>query len=152
MNQDAIAEYITNTFSDVATQTAYGYLFYFFGSNRKMPFATIATKDAEHETYSNLQRPGVFRLNIGVKKVTYRAMFGDPPKASEAVATPKGDYDYTELDKLLPHPEYAAQSWVCVLNPGPRTLQTVKELLAESHEIATSRGGGAQGEVGSASA
>ena len=152
MNQDAIAEYITNTFSDVATQTAYGYLFYFFGSNRKMPFATIATKDAEHETYSSLQRPGVFRLNIGVRKATYRAIFGDPPKASEAAATAKGDYDYTELDTLLPHPEYAAQSWVCVLNPGPRTLQTVKELLAEAHEIAMNGGGSDQSEVDGASA
>jgi len=39
----------------------------------------------------------------------------------------------------MPHPEYAAQFFVCVLNPGEATLQTVQGLLAEAHDIAMRR-------------
>jgi Family of unknown function (DUF6194) len=48
---------------------------------RRLPFATIVTRDA-YERVSNLDRPGVFRLNIGVGRETYRSMFGDLPHAS----------------------------------------------------------------------
>ena len=37
--------------------------------SRRFPFATIVTKDyAEFDNASDLDRPGVFRLNIGVSK------------------------------------------------------------------------------------
>ncbi|HET8740827.1 MAG TPA: DUF6194 family protein, partial [Acidimicrobiia bacterium] len=34
---------------------------------------------------------------------------------------------------------YAKQSWLSVLNPGPRTDDTVKGLLTEAHERARGR-------------
>lgn len=40
------------------------------------------------------------------------------------------------MDTLLPHPTYASQHWVCVLNPGEATLETVRALLAEAYEFA----------------
>ena len=43
-----------------------------------MPFATIVTKDyTGFDTASDLNRPGVFRLNVGVGRDTFRALFGD---------------------------------------------------------------------------
>jgi hypothetical protein len=39
----------------------------------------------------------------------------------------------------MPHPEYAAQHFVCVLNPSDTTLETVRALLAEAYELAVLR-------------
>lgn len=42
--------------------------------------------------------------------------------------------DYTVLDQLLPHPVYAPQRWISVLNPSAATFETVlKPLLAEAY-------------------
>ncbi|WP_300010382.1 DUF6194 family protein [Pseudonocardia sp.] len=83
---------------------------------------------------SDLARPGVFRLNIGVRRGTYRRLFGRPPTARDAdwmlVFDPVPDL--TVLDRILPHPMYG--NWVCVLNPS--TLDAVGPLLAEAHEQA----------------
>jgi hypothetical protein len=41
----------------------------------------------------------------------------------------------TALDRLMPHPVYATQHWVSILNPSAATFDTVvKPLLDEAHE------------------
>ena len=95
-------------------------------------FATLASSDNEYDAVSQLDRPGVFRLNIGVSRETFRGLFGVEKIDS-------GDYDFTALDRIMPHPVYAAQWFVCVLNPGDATLEKVKQLLAEAYEIAARR-------------
>ncbi len=140
MNQDsagwdapAVTQYITDTFADVETTTAYTYTFFFYGAERMLPFATLATADNEHDRVSHLDRPGVFRLNIGVRKPTFQGLFG--PGTVDVTA-----YDFSTLDTILPHPEYAPQAWVCVLNPSARTFQqSVQPFLAEAYELAVNR-------------
>ena len=137
-----ITEYIAQTFPGVAAITAPGGTFFFYDPNgdvpaeRRFPFATIVIND-DYDQASQLSRPGIFRLNIGVSKETFRAMFGQPPSKTlgpnDVVET---GHDFTALDVLMPHPVYAAQSWVSVLNPGDATLEDVKRLLAEAYEIA----------------
>jgi hypothetical protein len=39
----------------------------------------------------------------------------------------------------MPHPVYAPQSWVCVLNPSRETFEAVQPLLAEAYSIAANR-------------
>jgi hypothetical protein len=40
----------------------------------------------------------------------------------------------------MPHPEYAAQSWLCVLAPSDGTFERdVKPLLDEAHRLAKHR-------------
>jgi hypothetical protein len=39
----------------------------------------------------------------------------------------------------MPHPVYAPQGWVCVLNPSAETFERVKPLLREAYEIAVAR-------------
>ena len=78
----------------------------------------------------------MFRLNIGVSKDTFRALFGPAPSAESDQST---TYDLAALDRLMPHPVYARQSWVCVLNPSPETFEEVKPLLAEAYARAAAR-------------
>ena len=134
MDEKRITDYIMNTFAGVETMTTLGYTFFFYGSDRMLPFTTIATADNEGDRVSNLDRPGVFRLNIGVSKQTFQTLFG----------TDKVDvsnYDFTALDTIMPHPDYAAQSWLCVLNPSEATFQQLRPLLSEAYELAVRRAG-----------
>src|SRR5262249_26259208 len=96
---------------------------------RRFPFATIVTKDyGDFDDASNLDRPGVFRLNIGVGKETYASLF-------DAGA----GHDFTALDRLMPHPVYGSNHWVCVLNPSEATFETLKPLLREAYDRAAGR-------------
>ena|SRR3712207_2190105 len=127
MDEAALTQYITDTFAGVATTSAYTYTFFFYGPDRKLPFATLATADNDYDRFSDLDRPGVFRLNIGVRKPTFEALFG-PGKVDVSA------YDFTALDTVMPHPEYAPQSWICVLNPSDATFHhTVQPFLAEAY-------------------
>ena len=132
MDKTTIAKYITDTFADVETTTAFTYIFFFYQSERMLPFTTIATADNEGDRISNLDRPGVFRLNIGVSKQTFQSLFG-------AGKVDVSTYDFTALDTIMPHPDYAAQSWICVLSPSDATFETVRPLLAEAYDIAVRR-------------
>jgi len=49
------------------------------------------------------------------------------------------DYDFTALDVIMPHPEYAQYHFVCVLSPGEQTFEKIRPLLAEAYEIAARR-------------
>ncbi len=131
-NESTVVDYITRTFPDVETTEAYGYTFFFYRSERKLPFATLISSDTEYDRISDLDRPGVFRLNIGVSRQTFQSLFG----------TAKVDasrYDYTALDVLMPHPDYAQQHFVCVLSPGEMTSESVRSFLAEAYDIAVRR-------------
>lgn len=147
MNQDAIIQYVTDTFTgvDVARPTdgpGAGDTFFSYDPQhdldpkRRFPFATIVTKDySDFDEASRLNRPDVFRLNVGVSRDTFRALLGHPPEDNPEST----DHDFAALDRLMPHPAYARQSWVCVLNPGPETFEAVKPLLAEPYSRAVSR-------------
>jgi Family of unknown function (DUF6194) len=148
MDQETIIHYITETFTGLEVQRptdgpGAGDTFIFYDPNhdtdptRRMPFATIVTKDyGDFDNSSHLERPDVFRLNIGVSRETFRSLFGYLPNEEPAEGV---TYDFAVLDKLMPHPAYGRQSWVCVLNPSLGTFETVKPLLAEAYTLAANR-------------
>jgi len=132
MNESSVVEYITTTFPEVETTTAYGYTFFFYKSDRLLPFATLISSDQEYDLVSNLDRPGVFRLNIGVSRKTFQSMFG-------TAKVDVSNYDFTALDVIMPHPEYAQQHFICVLSPSEATFERVRLLLAEAYDMAVRR-------------
>jgi hypothetical protein len=71
----------------------------------------------------------VFRLNIGVGRQTFDRLVGGVT-----------DPDYTVFDQVLPHPVYARQRWISILNPSAETLErVVKPLVAEAHGLLARR-------------
>jgi hypothetical protein len=136
MDEATIVQYIQNTFAGVEVATVSGGSFFMYDPDRtlplerKFPFATIVTSD-EYDSFSNLSRTGVFRLNIGVSRETFRTMF--PPPADTA------EFDFTALDRWLPHPVYGKMYWVSVLNPNAETFEQARALLTEAYEIALSK-------------
>src|SRR4051812_7866196 len=132
MTESAITQYITTTFPNVETGKNFGYTFFFYSTERMLPFATLANADNDYDRVSNLDRPGVFRLNIGITKQSFQTLFG--PGLVDVTT-----YDYTALDKIMPHPDYASQNFICVLNPTAPTWEKIREFLAEAHALATQR-------------
>jgi hypothetical protein len=144
MDETTITQTITDTFAGVQVVEAWGDLFFYYNPDRQRPdefyFATLKTKDDDYDRASDLDRPSVYRLNIGISKATYRSFFGAPPPRASTGEPADSGYDFTVLDQLLPHPVYGRQYWVCVLNPSESTFQTVVQpLLAEAYALAVSK-------------
>lgn len=111
----------------------YGYKFFFYGDDHLVPFVTIAASDNEHDDVSNLDRDGVYRVNIGVSRETFSKLFEQLDTANSE------NIDYTLLNVLLPHPHYAAQRFISILNPEGDNVEVTKQLIVEAHSIAEAR-------------
>jgi hypothetical protein len=131
MHQAQLHQAILDELGGVDVVEARGDTFYFFDPrdgrpvDRRFPFATLVTGDLLVDG-SNVSRPGVFRVAVGVSGTTFRSLFGE----HEADAG-----DALELDRIAPHPVYARQHWVTVVNPSEATWQQFLPLLRESYAI-----------------
>ena len=122
-NPEAIASHIKTSYPETVVLEMTGTWFFSLDEKHWPNFATIVTTD-EHDQASNLSRPGVFRLNIGVDRQTFKRIAESAP-----------DPDSTALDRLLPHPVYAQQLWISILNPSATTFEeTVVPLLKLAHD------------------
>ena len=123
---EAITRTILEAWPETDVVEALGAHFFSLDPETHWPnFATIVTTDEHDEgTPSNLSRPGVFRLNIGVSRATFQRHVGSMTEP-----------DYAAFDRLLPHPVYARQLWISILNPTDATFQdVVLPLLTEAHD------------------
>ena len=122
---DIVVAYITETWPETDVVQAMNAWFFSLDPDKHWPnYATLVTTD-EHDEASNLSRPGAFRLNLGVDRETFERV------AAEAGAAP----DYTAFDRMLPHPVYAAQRWICIVNPSDSTFrEVVVPLLTLAHD------------------
>jgi Family of unknown function (DUF6194) len=120
-----IIDWITTTYPDTVVAEAMGATFFSLDERHWPNFATIVTTD-EHDMGdpSDLARPGVYRLNMGVGRATFERLVGG-----------RTDPDYAAIDRIVPHPVYATQRWMAILNPSRQTFENdVKPLIAEAHE------------------
>jgi len=122
---EAITQLIVERYPETVVAEALGATFFSLDEKNWPNFATIVMTDEHDEgAPSDLGRPGAFRLNIGVGRATFERLVGsmDAPH-------------YAAFDQLLPHPVYAKQLWISILNPSDATLRdTVLPLIAEAHD------------------
>ena len=121
---EAIVNYIIETWPETDVVEAMNAWFFSLDPEKHWPnYATLVTTD-EHDEASDLSRRGAFRLNMGVDRATF-----------ERVAEVSPDPDYTASDTVLPHPVYAAQRWICIVNPSEATFRDVViPLLTVAHD------------------
>lgn len=116
-----------------APESNWGNRFFFVGADRMRPFATIVLRNMPgFDEDSNLDRPGVFRLNIDLSREEFERQFGYPPRK---FTDHRPEFDFSEADRLMPHPIYGTQGWACILNPTPRR-QDIDQLIRHSHQRA----------------
>ena len=132
IDESFITSYITSTFENIETIVNMGYTFFFYRDDHMHAFATIASTGNEYEKISNLERPGVYRLNIGVSRETFQSLFGK----GKIDLSP---YDFTTLNTIMPHPDYSSQFFLCVLSPSEATFEKIKPLLSEAYDVAMKR-------------
>lgn len=113
----------------VSSADQWGYRFFFYATDMTRPFATLIDGDQEHDRYSQLDREGGYRLNMGVRRETFRALFPEPGV----------EVDYTRLNVFLPHPEYAAFHYLCVLAPEGKVWEQSLKYLEEAYALAKER-------------
>ena len=109
--------------------------------DRRLPFLTIVTSDEREgasDRASDLARRGLWRLNLGVRRETYRAMLGPEPAWGPGGGIVETGDDFTAVDTWLPHPIYAPMGWVCIVAPSDASRARVLELVAEAYELARS--------------
>ena len=134
---------LTASEADGAPEVAWGDSFFFYDpdrdipADRRFPFATIVTKDySGFDEASNLNRDGIFRLNVSVDRHRFEELIGYQPAEHTDHAA---GFDYSVVDAVIPHPTYARQAWVSILNPGQRTSDQVRTLIAEARDRAAAR-------------
>jgi hypothetical protein len=123
---EAITRTILETWPETDLVEALGAAFFSLDPEKHWPnFATIVTTDEHDEgAPSELSRPGVFRLNIGVGRQTFQRLSGSNTEP-----------DHAAFDRILPHPVYAKQLWISILNPSDATFRdVVMPLLTEAHD------------------
>ena len=119
---DDIHRYILETYPDTIVAGIEGGTFYSCDPANFPNFATLVTSDAFDDA-SNLSRPDAYRLNIGLSRDTFRRLVGEQKNP-----------DYRALNQLMPHPDYARQHYVSILNPSAKTFEDViRPLLEEAH-------------------
>src|SRR6266581_2419096 len=108
VNEAQISQYIIETCEGVDVVADSGNRFFFYNPERnvppdhRFPFVTLVTNDL-YDQFSNLNRPSVFRLNIGIGKQTFRSLFGDSARSSgrdraQISGEHLSDDDFTALD------------------------------------------------------
>lgn len=134
---------MTGSEANGAPEVAWGDSFFFYDpdgdtpADRRFPFATIVTKDyAGFDEASNLNRENFFRLNVSVGRREFTELIGYPPAEH---ADHAADFDYAVADVVIPHPAYARQAWVSILNPGERTSDQARVLITEARDRAAAR-------------
>ncbi len=122
---EAIRAVILERYPETFVAEALGATFFSLDEKGWPNYATIVTTDEHDEgAPSDLARSGAFRLNIGVGRDTFVRLVGSMESPDSAA-----------YDRLLPHPVYAKQLWISILNPSHATFDdVVLPLIAEAHD------------------
>lgn len=140
MNPNDILNYCLDNLSDTVVVNSWGERGVFYNPNnalkRGIYVLTVKEKDGDNDKSSNLNREGVYRISIGVRRNTFIYMFGSVPARPAKGGVVDMPFDFAQIDKIVPHPVYAWMSWVCVLNPSDATFEQLKPLIQEAYEYA----------------
>jgi hypothetical protein len=133
---DEMLQLIRDTFPDAVVAQIDSAAFFSLDEKHWPNFATVVWTD-EHDigTPPNLARPGVYRVNVGVDRQTFQRLVGSLT-----------DPDYAAFDRFVPHPVYAKQRWISIVNPTHESVRaSLMPLIAEAHDRLAERKGRIQG-------
>lgn len=139
METREIIDYCISSFAGTVCVESWGETGIFYNPDnllkRGVYILTVKEKDGDNDKGSKFNRDGVYRLNIGIKKSTFIQLFGIIPLRPKAGGVVDMNYDFTEIDIILPHPVYAWMGWISVLNPSVETFEKLKPLIKEAYDL-----------------
>lgn len=126
---------------EVRPKTTWGETSFFVNPDNRLKngayFATLKDHDGANDRASALDRPGLWRLSLGIGPDAYFERFGPRPPRPGKGGTIEGGWDFRALDTLTPHPVYGWGGWVAINCPSPATLDALAPLIATAHQRAT---------------
>jgi hypothetical protein len=127
---DEMIQLVRDAFPDAVVARIDSAAFFSLDEKHWPNFATVVWTDEHDEgAPSNLARPGVYRVNVGVDRETFQRLIG-------SIADP----DYAAFDRFVPHPVYAKQRWISILNPSHETVrEALMPLIAAGHDRLVAR-------------
>jgi hypothetical protein len=130
---DHMIHLVTDAFPDAVIARIDSAVFFSLDEKHWPNFATIVWTDEHDEgAPSNLARDGVYRVNVGVDRETFQRLVGDASNP-----------DYAAFDSFVPHPVYARQRWISILNPSHETVRDrLMPLIAAGHDRLAARRAG----------
>lgn len=140
MRPEEIVDDLTGRFDGLAPKASWGETSLFYNPGRALAngvyFCTLKEHDGDNDKASHLDRPGVFRLSLGLPVRSYEELFGPRPARPPKGTVVQTGHDFTRSDSLMPHPIYAWMGWVQVLNPSDSTFAAMQPLFVESYDHA----------------
>ena len=140
ISAETLASDLTAKFAGTRLVNAWGETSLFYNPNGKLPrgvyFATVKSKDGDNDKASNLDRYGVFRLNVGTTPSLFLDQFGTRPARPAKGCHIDGPWDFTALDTLTPHPVYGWMSWISILNPSAASLTSLGPMIDAAYQKA----------------
>lgn len=101
-----------------------------------VPVLTVDEHDSDKDKESKLERENIYRINMEIGKNTFKRLFHVTPRRIKKSGIDSMNYDFTMLDRLMPHPAAAWLSRVCILNPSKQTFEELKPLINEAYKYA----------------
>lgn len=140
--EDVVAA-LTANFAGLAPEASWGETSLFCNPDRALPngvyFCTLKDHDGANDTASDLDRPGVYRVALGLPRDRYEALFGARPSRPPKGGVVTTGHDFAAVDVLTPHPVYAWMGWVQVLSPSQETFTAMQPLFAEAYDAAVTK-------------
>ena len=140
MKPSDIVDKIEQALSGVKPKSSWGETSLFYNPGNRLPngvyVCTIKEKDGANDKASHLDRPGVFRVSIGLLPHTYNALFGQKPSRPAKGCVVCTGHNYAALNELTPHPIYGWMSWAQILSPTEHEFDRIFPLIVEAHSSA----------------
>ena len=136
---------LTVKFEGLAPKASWGETSLYYNPGGILPngvyFCTVKDHDGANDAASNLDRPGVYRVALGLPRERYEQLFGPRPLRPVEGGVVDTGHDVAAIDVLTPHPVYAWMGWVQVLSPSATTFAGMGALFDETYEAAVTRFG-----------
>ncbi len=143
MTPDEVVDELRGEFAGLAPRARWGETSLFYNPDGALPsgvyFCTIKEQDGANDAASRLDRPGVFRVALGLPRHRYEERFGPRPARPVKGGVVATGHDFAALDVLMPHPVYAWMGWVQVLSPSAETFADLRPLLAEAYDAVVAK-------------
>lgn len=135
-----VINYCLKNLNDTVLVESWGENGIFYNPNgvlkRGIYVLTVKEKDGQNDKASDLNRKNIYRVNLGLRKDTFKQLFEFIPKRPAAGGVVEMDYDFKALNKIIPHPVYGWMGWISVLNPTQETFEELKPLIEEAYLFA----------------
>jgi hypothetical protein len=87
----------------------------------------------DNDKSSELDRPGIYRLRIGISKESYDRQFCPRPKRPCKGSIVGTGHHSAEVNVLMSNPIYECMSWMHVLSPEKSIFESIFPLIAEAY-------------------